>query len=112
MLGNPPDGGIQARDRQRSYLQGLVVRDADRLGGQFHGEVVAVSSHHAMLKVGDMVAVRYVRSNLSRDVHPGDSGSVQYGKEQSQVCEQGQEPQRDHGHDAKQMERERTLASS
>ena len=98
-------------DNAATY-RGLWCATLIALGGQFHGEVVAVSSHHAMLKVGDMVAVRYVRSNLSRDVHPGDSGSVQYGIEQSQVYERGQEPQRDHGRDAMQMERERTLASS
>lgn len=98
-------------DNAATY-RGLMVRDADRLGGQFHGEVVAVSSHHAMLKVGDMVAVRYERSNLSKDVHTGDSVSIQYGKDQSQVYERGQEPQRDRGRDSMQMERERTLAGS
>ena len=58
------------------------------------------------------LAVRYERSNLSRGVHTGDSVSVQYGEEKSQVYERGQEPQHDRGSDAMQIEREHTLASS
>lgn len=92
--------------------RGLIVRDADRLGGTYQGEVVAVSSHHAMLKVGDMVAVRYERENLDRDVRLGERVSIQYGRDQSQVYEQGEEPQRDRARDSMQMERERKLSGS
>lgn len=98
-------------DNAAAY-RGLMVRSADQLGGQFRGEVVAISSHHAMLKVGDMVAVRYERSNLDQEVHVGDAVAVHYGKEQSRVYARGQEPQRERGYDAAQLEREHTLASS
>lgn len=96
-------------DHAAAY-RGLMIRDADRLGGTFRGEVVAVSSHHAMLQVGDMVAVRYERSNLDRDVHVGERLAIQYGRDGSQVYDRGQEPPRDRGRETMQMERERTLA--
>jgi len=98
-------------DHAAAY-RGLMVRSADRLGGQFSGEVVAVSSHHALLKVGDMVAVRYERANLDRDVYAGERLTIQHGQDRSQVYEQGQEPQRDRGRDNMQMEREHRLATS
>lgn len=98
-------------DHAAAY-RGLIARDADRLGGQFTGEVVAVSSHHALLKVGDMVAVRYERTNLARDVYVGERLSIQHGKDQSQVYEIGAEPPKDRGLAGMQMERERTLSAS
>lgn len=95
-------------DNSAAY-RGLLARDADRLGGQFSGEVVAVSSHHALLKVGDMVAVRYERTSLSREVSTGEQVTIRYGREQSQVYERGQEPQRERARDSMQMH-ERSLA--
>ena len=91
--------------------RGLIVRDIERLGGQFDGKVVAVSSHHAMLQVGDMVAVRYERSNLARDIDVGSRVNIHYGRDQSQVYAANEAPQRDRGRDAMQMERERGLAT-
>lgn len=98
-------------DHAAAY-RGLMVRSADKLGGQFSGEVVAVSSHHAMLKVGDMVAVRYERTNLDREVYPGEKLTIQYGKEGSMVYDQGREPARDRLRDSMQMERERHLSGA
>lgn len=92
-----------------AVYRGLMVRDAERLGGQFRGEVVAVSSHHAMLQVGDMVAVRYEKANLDRELSVGDRVAIQYDKARSQVYEQGKEPARDRGGRDMQMERERVL---
>ncbi len=97
-------------DHAAAY-RGLIVRDAERLGGQFKGEVVAVSSHHAMLKVGDMIAVRYERANLDRDLAVGDRVTIQYDKARSQVNEMGKETARDRGGKDMQMERERVPAS-
>lgn len=88
--------------------QGLMVRDADRLGGTYRGEIVAVSSHHAMLKVGDMVAVRYEKGNLDRDVQVGQRVAIQHGQERSQVHEQGKEPAKERSRDM-QMERDTFL---
>lgn len=96
-------------DHAAAY-RGLMVRDAERLGGQFKGEVVAVSSHHAMLQVGDMIAVRYERANLDRELSVGDRVTIQHDKTRSQVYEQGKEPARDRGGRDMQMERERVPA--
>ena len=84
-----------------------IVRDAERLGGQFRGDVVAVSAHHAMLQVGDMIAVRYEKVNLDRGLSVGDRVTIQYDKTGSRVYEQGKEPARDRGGRDMQMERER-----
>lgn len=93
-------------DHAATY-RGLMVRDAAHLGGQFKGDVVAVSSHHTMLQVGDMIAVRYERANLDRDLAVGDRVTIQYDKGRSQIYEQGKEPARDRGGKDMQMERER-----
>lgn len=92
-------------DHAAAY-RGLIVRDADRLGGQFRGEVVAVSSHHAMLKVGDMIAVRYEKANLDRELSVGERVTIQYDRAKSQVYDMGREPVQQRSRDI-QMERER-----
>ncbi len=96
-------------DNAAAY-RGLMVRDAERLGWQFKGDVVAVSSHHVMLQIGDMIAVRYERANLDRDLAVGDRMTIQYDKARSQVYEKGKEPARDRGGKDMQMERERVPA--
>lgn len=98
-------------DHAAAY-RGLIVRSADRLGGAFKGEVVSVSSHHAMLKVGDMIAVRYERANLERSLQPGERVSIDYGNEGSSVYARSDAPQRDRGRDSMQIEREQRLATS
>lgn len=75
--------------------RGLIVRDADTLKQDFKGEVVATSSHHALVKVSDMVAVRYEKAALDRDVQQGDKVAIQHGNDKSQVHEQGKEPARE-----------------
>lgn len=92
-------------DRAAAY-RGLMVRDAADMGGTFKGEVVAVSSHHSLLKVGDMVAVRYERENLDRAVYQNDRVTIQYGTDKSQVYDQGKEPAKERGGHDMQMERE------
>lgn len=89
----------------------LLVRDSVAIGGQFRGEVVAVSSHHAMLKVGDMVAVRYELSNLERNIERGERLTIQHSPEQNKVYDHGDEPVKDRGRDSMQMERERALST-
>lgn len=97
-------------DRAAAY-RGLMVRDANDMGGTFKGEVVAVSSHHALLKVGDMVAVRYERENLDRNVYQGERLTIQHSADKSQVYEQGKEPARERGGRDMQMEKERDFNS-
>lgn len=97
-------------DRAASY-RGLMVRDAAAMGGTFKGEVVSVSSHHALLKVGEMVAVRYERENLGREVYAGERLTIQHGADKSQVYEQGKEPARERGGRDMQMEKEREFNS-
>ena len=59
------------------------------------GEVVAVSSQHALVKLSDDVAVRFEKGNLDRDVKAGDKVAIQYSPEKSPVYEQGKEPTKD-----------------
>ncbi|WP_459203458.1 Fic/DOC family protein (plasmid) [Ralstonia pseudosolanacearum] len=86
--------------------RGLMVRDAAHLGGRYQGDVVAVSSHHAMLKVGDMIAVRYERAHLERELAVGERVTIQYDQAKSRVYERGKEPAQERGRDM-QIERER-----
>lgn len=85
-----------------------MVRDADSLGDQHRGEVVAVSSHHVVLKVSDLVAIRYERQNLERRAHIGERVTIEYDQTRSRVYEQGKEPARERSRDML-MERERSL---
>ena len=87
--------------------RGLVVRDAELLSGRIKGEVVEVSAHHALLKQGDMVAVRYERANLDRDLAVGELVAISHEKPLHRVHEQGREPALDRGGRDAQMERDR-----
>ena len=60
----------------------------------FKGEVVGSSTHHTLVKVSDMVAVRFEREKLERDVQPGEKVTIQPGQK-NQVYEQGKEPPKD-----------------
>lgn len=71
------------------------VRNASELQRDVKGEVVAASSQHALVKLSEDVAVRFERASLDRDVKAGDRVAIRYGKEQSQVYEQGREPARE-----------------
>lgn len=86
--------------------RGLMVRDAEQLGGLYRGEVVAMSAHHALLRVGDLVAVRYERANLDRDLQVGERVEISFSRDQSKVHQPGQAPAIHRGHEAMPMERE------
>jgi cell filamentation protein len=90
------DESARVIDRAAKY-RGLMVREASELGGDYKGEVVGVSTHHALLKVGDMIAVRYERENLDRNIYPGEKVTIQYAANKSQVYEQGREPKQERG---------------
>lgn len=82
--------------------QGLMVRDAKELKQDYQGVVVAVTNHHVLLSVSEMVAVRYEKSNLDQTVRSGDKLAIQYGHEKRQVYEAGKGPARE---SARDMER-------
>lgn len=102
--GEVPQGNVSLDESRRvidmaANHRGLMVRDAGDLKQDFRGEVVATSSQHVLLKVSDMVAVRYEKDSLSRDVQVGEKLAIQHGSEKSQIHEQGKEPARDRGRD-------------
>lgn len=94
-----------------AVYRGLIVRDAADIGGTFKGEIVAVSSHHALLKVGDMVAIRYERDNLERSVYQGERLAIQHAAGLSKVYAQGKEPMPERGGQDMQMMEERDFKS-
>lgn len=82
------------------------VRDSDELQRDVKGEVVAVSSQHALVKLSDDVAVRFEKSSLDADVSGGDKVSIQYNQDKNIVHEQGKEPGADMAKEAaRDMER-------
>jgi len=78
-------------EESRSVIQiaagarGLMVRDAQEVKQDFRGEVVAQSSHHVLLQVSDMMAIRYEKSHLDGTVTSGEKLAIQYGQDKSQV---------------------------
>lgn len=110
--GHVPEGNVtldesrKVIDMAASY-RALIVRDAQELKQDVKGEVVATSSHHALVKVSDMVAVRYEKDGLDRDVQVGQKVAIQHGADKSQVYEQGKEPARENAREnARDMSRE------
>lgn len=102
--GHVPEGNVTLDESRRvadmaASHRGLVVRDAQELKQDVKGEVVATSSHHALVKMSDMVAVRYEKEGLDRDVRVGENVTIQHGNEKSQVYEQGKEPARENARD-------------
>jgi hypothetical protein len=102
--GHVPQGNVTLDESKRvtdlaANHRGLMVRDAGELKQDVKGEVVATSSHHALVKMSDMVAVRYEKGHLDRDVQVGEKVAIQHGNDKSQVYEQGKEPVRDNGRD-------------
>lgn len=102
--GQVPKGNVTLDESSRviemaAGKRGLVVRDAGQMEQDFKGKVVATSSHHALVQVSDMVAVRYEMAHLDREVRAGEKVAIQYGSKKSQVYEQGKEPAREHARD-------------
>ncbi|ALK35160.1 zeta toxin family protein [Burkholderia plantarii] len=58
--------------------QNLILRDAGELARPYRGEVLAQSSNHALLKIGETVGIVYPRERLSRDVEVGERVAIQY----------------------------------
>jgi predicted kinase len=102
--GRVPEGSVTLDESRRvidmaATHRGLVVREARELKQDVKGEVVATSSHHALVKMSDMVAVRYEKDGLDRGVRVGEKVTIQHGSEKSQVYEQGKEPVRESARD-------------
>ncbi|RXV64150.1 toxin [Burkholderia stabilis] len=56
----------------------LILRDAQQLGRNYRGEVLANSTHHSLVKIGQTVGIVYPRDRLSRDVEVGEHVAIQY----------------------------------
>jgi predicted ABC-type ATPase len=72
--------------------RGLIVQDSDSLRKDIKGEVVATSTHHALIKISDMVAVQVEKQKISQSVDVGEKVQIQFGAEKSQVFKEGQVP--------------------
>lgn len=95
--GDIPKGDVTQDESRRTIEhaanhRGLVVRDAAELKQDFKGEVVANSSHHSLVKISEVVAVRYEKANLDRSLEAGEKVSIQHGQDRSRVHEQRKEP--------------------
>lgn len=74
----------QSIDRSASHL-GLLVRDARELKSDFQGEVVAVANHHVLLRISELVAVRYEKATLDQSVSMGDKAFMRHVHERTEV---------------------------
>ena len=88
--GKVPAGNVSLEESRRAIdsaanFKGVVVRDPGELKSEFKGEVVATSSHHALVRVSDLIAIRVEKDPLNRDMQMGDKLSVQHGGNKAQV---------------------------
>ncbi|WP_257829966.1 KfrB domain-containing protein [Burkholderia glumae] len=58
--------------------ENLILREAGELERPYRGEVIAQSSNHALLKIGQTIGVVYPRERLSRDLEVGERVAIQY----------------------------------
>lgn len=99
--GEVPKGSVTKEESARvidiaAESRGIKsVRDSGELQRDVKGEVVAASSHHALVALSDNVAVRFEKGSLDREVKTGDAVVIQYGADKSHVYEQGKEPPKD-----------------
>ncbi|MDN7465958.1 zeta toxin family protein [Burkholderia gladioli] len=56
----------------------LILRDAQDLERHYRGEVLANSSHHSLVKIGQTVGIVYPRERLSRDIEVGEQVAIHY----------------------------------
>ncbi|MBU9193025.1 zeta toxin family protein [Burkholderia gladioli] len=83
----------------------LILRDAQELERHYRGEVLANSSHHSLVKIGQTVGIVYPRERLSRDIEVGEQVAIRYSpdsalhqvKDHEQHLEQAERVQ-DHQH--------------
>ncbi|WP_186135069.1 zeta toxin family protein [Burkholderia gladioli] len=83
----------------------LILRDAQELERHYRGEVLANSSHHSLVKIGQTVGIVYPRERLSRDIEVGEQVAIHYSpdsalhqvKDHEQHLEQAERVQ-DHQH--------------
>ena len=66
----------------------------------FKGEVVATSSHHALVKVSELVAIRVEKDSLNQDMQIGEKLPIQYDENKAQIYQQGKEPAQEEVPDA------------
>jgi hypothetical protein len=105
-----PQGNVTLDESRRvidaaAAHRGLMVRDPDELKRDVKGEVVAESSQHALVKMSDMIAVRYEKASLDRDMQVGEKVAIQYAAGKNQVHELGKEPQHDQAREGRDMGR-------
>ncbi|WP_257828189.1 zeta toxin family protein [Burkholderia glumae] len=60
---------------------GLILREADQLEKTYRGEVLGTASHHALIRLGNVVGVVYPRERLSRDLEVGERVAIQYSRD-------------------------------
>jgi UDP-N-acetylglucosamine kinase len=103
--GKVPAGNVSLEESRRAIdsaanFKGVVVRDPGELKSEFKGEVVATSSHHALIKVSEPIAIRVEKSSVNRDMQMGDILAIQHDGNKTQVYQQGKEPSRNQAQDA------------
>ena len=99
--GEIPKGSVTTAESERVIEMAAVergvrsIRDQSDLQRDVRGEVVAESSQHVLVKMSGNVGIRVEKTSLDREPQVGERVTIQYGREQSKVYEQGQEPARD-----------------
>ncbi|WP_186033960.1 zeta toxin family protein [Burkholderia gladioli] len=81
--GQLPEGDVPDDVSRRAIglagdRRNLILRDAQDLERHYRGEVLANSSHHSLVKIGQTVGIVYPRERLSRDIEVGEQVAIHY----------------------------------
>jgi predicted ABC-type ATPase len=103
--GRVPSGNVSLEESRRAIdsaanFKGVVVRDVGEVKSEFKGEVVATSSHHALVKVSELIAIRVEKDPLNQDMQIGEKLSIQHDGHKAQIYQQGKQPSRNQAQDA------------
>ncbi len=103
--GRIPTGNVSLDESRRAIdsaasFKGVMVRDAGEVRNELKGEVVATSSHHALVRVSELIAIRIEKGPLNHDIRMGEKLSIQHDGNKVQIYQQGKAPVRDQMHEA------------
>jgi cell filamentation protein len=88
--GQIPEADISISESGRTIalaaeFRGLALKEANLVPTRTAGTVIAQSSEHVLVKIGQEVAVAYEKHKLDRALQPGDQVSIKYSHDRGEV---------------------------
>lgn len=107
--GDIPKGDVTVREsriviEEAASNRQLSVREPKDVVGEVKGSVVAQSSHHVLVKIGETVAVRFDKENLDRGLQNGERVAISFNQSKSIVRDQAEPVQQQSQAQGKSLE--------